>query len=92
MTRTEIAAPHGRILVVACASAAATFSVQVLSSAVRKYLEQGAIRAMIRYWSRFGVGNFARTFDRDRVAVAGSDPQEPSGTASERQAGKDDGR
>jgi len=46
---------------------------------------------MIRYWSRFGVGSFAQTFDRDRTA-ARSYPCTPSATASANLPGEDDGQ
>ncbi|HLQ57714.1 MAG TPA: hypothetical protein VK162_26015 [Streptosporangiaceae bacterium] len=91
MTRNDMAAAQGRIRVAARDPAAARFSVQVLSTVVRRYLEPGAIGAMIRYWSRFGVGSFAQTFDRDRTA-ARSYPCTPSATASACLPGEDDGR
>jgi hypothetical protein len=46
------------------------FAVRVPARAIRKYLEPGYLVAMVRYWSRLGVGTYA-AFEaaRDRTVV-----------------------
>ena len=72
MTRNHGAAAQRRILAVA---ETARSAIRVLARAVRKYLEPGYLVAMVRYWSRLGVGSYA-AFEaaRDRAAVTSSRP------------------
>jgi hypothetical protein len=67
MTRNHMAATQGRILAVADAD---RYAIRVPARAIRKYLEPGYLVAMVRYWSRLGVGSYA-AFEaaRDRTAV-----------------------
>jgi hypothetical protein len=50
-------------------------AIRILTRAVRKYLEPGYLVAMVRYWSRLGVGSYA-AFEaaRDRAAATSSRP------------------
>jgi hypothetical protein len=67
MTRNHRAATQGRILAVADADRSA---IRVPARAIRKYLEPGYLVAMVRYWSRLGMGSYA-AFEaaRDRTVV-----------------------
>lgn len=72
MTRNHRAATQRRIL---AAAEAARSAIRVLTGTARRYLEPGYLVAMVRYWSRLGVGSYA-AFEaaRDRAAVTASRP------------------
>lgn len=72
MTRNHGAAAQRRIPAVA---EGARSAIRILTRAVRKYLEPGYLVAMVRYWSRLGLGSYA-AFEaaRDRAAATSSRP------------------
>ena len=63
-------AAHGRTLVLADGPWLASFTAGDLARAVRRHMEPAFIVAMVRYWSRLGVGSHAALeAARDRTAV-----------------------
>jgi hypothetical protein len=78
MSRNDSAARHGQTLVLAAGPGMASFTVHDVAAAVRKYMAPAAIVAMVRYWSRLGVGSHAALeAARDRTAAA-PEPSRPA--------------
>lgn len=87
MTRNNMAL-RGPALILADGPGWTGFTVRDLAKAARKYLQPAAVAAMVRYWSRLGVGSYAALgVDRDHAAVI-SYPGQPATPA----AAGDDGR
>src|ERR1022692_1266741 len=76
MTRNHGAAAQRRIPAVA---EGARSAIRILTRAVRKYLEPGYLVAMVRYWSRLGVGSYA-AFEAARPR-APAPPRRPAAQA-----------
>jgi hypothetical protein len=96
MTRNHLTALRGPALILADDPARTGFTVHELTSAIRKYLHPASVAAMVRYWSRLGVGSYAALgADRDQTAIT-SYPGPPAAPAaagdSDRAPGADDGR
>jgi hypothetical protein len=78
MTRNDSMATHGPTLILAAGPDVGGFTVHDLAKAVRKYAEPASIVAMVRYWSRLGVGSHAALeAARDRTAVS-PEPSRPA--------------
>jgi hypothetical protein len=84
MTRNHRAATQRRILAVA---EAARSAIRVLTGAVRKYLEPGYLVAMVRYWSRLGVGSYA-AFEAARDRAAATDGRPAAQVPAQRDLGQ----
>ena len=96
MTRNRTTALPGPALILADGPAWTGFTVHELARAVRKYLQPASVAAMVRYWSRLGVGSYAALgVDRDHTAIT-SYPGPPAAPAaagdSDRAPGEADGR
>jgi hypothetical protein len=85
MTRNDMTATCGRTLVLADGLDLASFSTRDLARAVRKQLQPASVIAMIRYWSRLGVGSYAALETaRDRSTVTPEQPAAPAHRGSHR--------
>ena len=96
MTRNRLTALRGPALTLADGPAWTGFTVHELARAARKYLQPASVAAMVRYWSRLGVGSYAALgVDRDHTAIT-SYPGPPATPAaagdSDRAPGEADGR
>ena len=96
MPRNHLTALRGPALILADGPARTGFTVHQLARAIRKYLQPASVAAMIRYWSRLGVGSYAALgVDRDQTAIT-SYPGAPATPAaagdSDRAPGAADGR
>jgi hypothetical protein len=70
MTRNHLTALRGPALILADGPDWTGFTVHDLAKAVRRYLQPTSVAAMVRYWSRLGVGSYAALgVDRDQTAV-----------------------
>jgi hypothetical protein len=96
MTRNHTTALPGPALILADGPAWTGFTDRELARAVRKYLQPASVAAMVRYWSRLGVGSYpALGVDRDHTAIT-SYPGPPAAPATagdgDRAPGEADGR
>ena len=96
MPRNHLMALSGPALIQADGPGWTGFSVHELARAVRKYLQPASVAAMVRYWSRLGVGSYAALgVDRDQTAIT-SYPGPPATPAAagdnDRAPGEADGR
>jgi hypothetical protein len=96
MTRNHPTARPGPARILADGPAWTGFTVHALARAVRKYLQPASVAAMVRYWSRLGVGSYAALgVDRDHTAITSyPDPSAapPAAGDSGRAPGEADGR
>jgi hypothetical protein len=96
MTRNHMTALRGPALILADGPGWTGFTVHDLAKAVRKYLQPTSVAAMVRYWSRLGVGSYAALgVDRHHTPVT-SYPGTPATPAAagdnDRAPGDADGR
>ena len=96
MTRNRTTALPGPAMILADGPAWTGFTVHELARAVRKYLQPASVAAMVRYWSRLGVGSYAALgVDRDHTAITSypGPPATPADAAdSDHAPGEADGR
>jgi hypothetical protein len=92
MTRNHMTALRGPALILADGPAWTGFTIHELARAVRKYLQPASVAAMVRYWSRLGVGSYAALgVDSDHAAIT-SYPGPAAAGENDRAPGEGDGR